>query len=171
MRKLKKYDLFINESGISFREVEELRSKIREYVSSIEPNINQQKITFGDEESTEFRNFYVSVGADSSKFGKTITVSLGLDYPVSITLVNDEIKHISFVYNLIDIISESENVDMLNVILTSYNFFDRKHKGRKNGHTGEVEDVISNLEDDMDHCRSIESISGHAILFSFIIKK
>jgi hypothetical protein len=172
MRKLKRYDSFVNESGIPNKQFEELQSKVREYVSSIVPNINQPKITIGDDESTEFRRFYASVYGDASKFGKGITVSLNTDFPVGIELVNDDIKHISFVYNLIDIISESEEVDPSNVILNGYNFFDRKHKGQKNGHTGEVEDVISNLEDDMDHCRSIKAFGlGASIQFYFIIKK
>ena len=108
MRKLKRYDSFVNESGIPNKQFEELQSKVREYVSSIVPNINQPKITIGDDESTEFRRFYASVYGDASKFGKGITVSLNTDFPVGIELVNDDIKHISFVYNLIDIISESE---------------------------------------------------------------
>ncbi len=155
MRKLKRYDSFVNESGISNRQFLELQSKIREYVSTIEPN-----------------QFYTNVSGEASKFGKMISVYLNGDLPVKITTLNEEIKHISFVYNLIDIISESEGVDSSNVILTSYDFFGRKHKGQKNGHTGEVEDVISSLEDDMDHCRSIEASSGYGytILLSFIIK-
>jgi len=172
MRKLKRYDSFVNESGIPNKQVEELQSKVREYISSIHPNINQPKITFGDEEPTEFRRFYSSVSADASKFGKGITVSLNADFPVSIELVNGEIKHISFVYNLIDIISESEGVDSSSVILNGYKFFDRVQKGQKNGHTGEVEDIITKLEDDMDHCRSIESFSTPPVViqFYFIIK-
>ena len=149
MIKLKKCDNFINESGIPHRQILELQSKIREYVSTIEPN-----------------QFYTNVSGEASKFGKMISVCLNgylnpFELPVKITTLNEEIKHISFVYNLIDIISESEGVDSSNVILTSYDFFGRKHKGQKNGHTGEVEDVISRLEDDMNHCRSIEASSGY----------
>lgn len=133
MIKLKKYDNFINESGIPHRQILE---------------------------------FYTNVSGEASKFGKMISVCLNgylnpFELPVKITTLNEEIKHISFVYNLIDIISESEGVDSSNVILTSYDFFGRKHKGQKNGHTGEVEDVISRLEDDMNHCRSIEASSGY----------
>jgi hypothetical protein len=125
------------------------------------------------EVSTELRKFYPYVVADQSKYGKLMTVSLNLDFPVRIELVNDEIKHISFVYNLIDIISESEGVDPSCVILNSFRFFDKSYKGQKNGHTGEVEDIIPKLEDAMDDCRSREvatTFSGPVITLSFLIQ-
>lgn len=175
--RIKKYQSFVNESGVSNRDLRDVNNKVKEYLSSIYPNINEPKIIAEEPEehevSTELRKFYPSVEADVSKYGKLMTVSLNLDYPVRIELVNDEIKHISFVYNLIDIISESEGVDPSCVILNSFRFFDKSYKGQKNGHTGEVEDIIPKLEEVMDDCRDRQvatTFSGPVITLSFLIQ-
>lgn len=139
MKNIKSFKLF--ESGLPYSYVQDIQISINNLLSEekFQPHINQENRWIGG-----MRKFSVGVIANESKFGVQYDVAFRLDDPIDIKLVNDEIKHCW--RDIMEIIMDKSK-SQGQIKLTKFNYFGHSAVGRKNGHTGEIEDVTDKLED------------------------
>jgi hypothetical protein len=139
MKKIKSFRLF--ESGLPYSYVQEIKISIDNLLSEERflPHINQENQWTGD-----WRKFSIGVDANESKFGVQYEISFRTDDPVDPLLVNEEVKYCW--RDIMDIIMDKARTKG-HIKLTKFGYFDQSAEGRKNGHTGEIEDVTDLLID------------------------
>jgi len=142
MKRIKSFKLF--ESGLSHSYGQDIQISINDLLSEerFQPHIDQ--ISHWND---EMRKFKVGVTANESKWGIQYDVIFGLDEPVDITLVNDEIKH-SWREIMDIIMDKSKSTGQIK--LTKFKYFGHSGAGKKDGHTKQIEDVTDELVDAID---------------------
>ena len=144
MKLIKSFRVF--ESGLPYSYSADMQIAINNLLleERFQPHINQINPWTGN-----MRKFNVSVVANQSKWGIQYEVhfrldQLRLDQPVHISLVNDQIK--GCWRDIMEIVMDKSK-SQGQVKLTKFNYFGDSAQGRKDGHTGEVQDVTARLED------------------------
>ena len=139
MKLIKSFRVF--ESGLPYSYSADMKIAINNLLieERFQPHINQINPWTGN-----MRKFNVSVVANQSKWGIQYEVYFRLDQPVHISLVNDQIK--GCWRDIMEIVMDKSK-SQGQVKLTKFNYFGDSAQGRKDGHTGEVQDVTDKLED------------------------
>ena len=163
MKNIKSFKVF--ESGLPYSYSGDMQIAINNLLSEerFQPHINQVNRWTGN-----MRKFNVSVVANESKWGIQYEVGFRLDEPVDISLVNSEIK--SCWRDIMEIVMDRSK-SQGEVKLTKFDYFGHSAAGRKDGHTGEVEDVTDKLEDAIE-LAEVDSKPGPycPIMLQFMIK-
>ena len=116
---------------------------------------------------SNMRKFSVSVVANESKWVIQYEVYFRLDQPVGISLVNSEIK--SCPRDIMETIMDRSKSNG-QVKLTKFDYFGHTAAGRKNGHTGEVEDVSDMLGDVIELAETeTKPTNYHPIMLQFTV--
>jgi hypothetical protein len=152
-----KYLKTFNENALSNKEVskDKYYSEIKSYVSGIEPNIK--------EEGGKERKFAVSVGANDSKYGKQVEVSLNQDNIIKSDDVNSKIKSIGFINGIKKIISDSEEGK---VTFVGFKFFGKKVMGAKDGKLVTIEDVSDEFKKQLKELDDKDTLPRFSFWFS-----
>jgi hypothetical protein len=162
MKVIKSFKLF--ESGLPYSYAQDIQIAINELLAQerFYPHINQENKWIGG-----MRKFNVGVVANESKWGVQYEVVFRLDEPVDINLVNNEIK--SSWIDIMEIVMDMTK-SQGKVKLTKFDYFGHTALGRKNGHTGEVEDVTDKLEDAIELSETESKPTNyHPIMLQFTV--
>ena len=162
MKVIKSFKLF--ESGLPYSYAQDIQIAINELLAQerFYPHINQENKWIGG-----MRKFNVGVVANESKWGVQYEVVFRLDEPVDINLVNNEIK--SSWIDIMEIVMDMTK-SQGKVKLTKFDYFGHTALGRKNGHTGEVEQVTDKLEDAIELAETESKPTNyHPIMLQFTV--
>ena len=179
MRVIKNFKLF--ESGLPYRQYEPIKTRIKEvldghYYPNASSETNGKKID---------KQYLVYITPNESKFGTIIEVVLkfgdlwktidkwgeevvmGGDY-IRYSELNPDFKQATIVEEIKDIISELLNGD---IDFVGFEFFGKKERGQKNGHTKTMEDVTDKFNQALDDLeQEPDDIKDGTIKFTFCIK-
>ena len=162
MKTIKSFKVF--ESGLPYSYAQDIQITINNLLSEMrfQPHINQLNRWTGN-----MRKFNIGVIANESKWGIQYEVGFRLDEPVDISLVNSEIK--SCWRDIMETIMDRSK-SQGEVKLTKFDYFGHSAAGRKNGHTGEVEDVSDMLGDVIELAETeTKPTNYHPIMLQFTV--
>lgn len=178
MKYLKDYKVFENAAII-----DELKDDIIGLMSIYTPHVtvDEDKFTNDISDNNKTRDIPIYVSVDESKYGRLISINFLSDFPVYFEdsdlshkngVINDSFKNTNFIYDLIEVIKDHQEVD--DVKLTQFNYFGVEVKGKKDGHTLNVENVFPKLRKVVSDFNKgeIESRNSVPIVmsFSFMVK-